>query len=494
MGYLVEGVESDSRGSMQPQKQTVRVAVLGGGISGLSAAYRLREILPHADVHLYEASDQLGGVLQTTRTQDGYLFEHSADNFITNLPQAIDLCDRLGIKQQLLQTNDALRKAFVLRKGNLYPVPDGFLLMAPGKIWPVLTTPILSVAGKLRLARERFIPASDSSEDESLKSFVTRRLGTEVYERLVQPLIGGIYTADPTKLSTQATLQQFVEMERKHGSLTIGMQRRQANTKTSDSGARYSMFMAPRNGMHQIVEAIQQSIPHERIHLNAPIKSLVQQGKSWAVQCKDQQEVFDAVVVALPAPKAAEVLDSQSQLAASLSEINYAGCNVAIIAVDESQITKPIRGFGFVVPEIETRRVLAVSFSSYKFEGRVPQGKVILRVFVGGACHPELTELTDTETERVVLSELSDLVGLKGKPEHLMITRWNGKMPQYHLGHLQLVDQIEELAKQLDGLELAGNAYRGVGVPQCIASGQNAADRVQAYLAAKGPSQPETNS
>ncbi|RCS54730.1 protoporphyrinogen oxidase [Bremerella cremea] len=479
----------------QTSENPRRVAVIGGGISGLAAAYRLNELDPSTEIHLFESDSKLGGVLQTSQTDDGFLLEHSADNFITNIPYALDLCKRLGIEGELLHTNEALRKAYVLRQGNLYPVPEGFVLMAPSQMWSIVTTPILSWGGKLRLAQEYFVPRRESTADESLESFVTRRLGKEVYDRLVQPLIGGIYTADPQKLSVQATLQQFVGMEREHGSLIKGMRKRsQTSGEGKESGARYSMFVAPRQGMGQLVSKLQESLANQTVHLGVKVTGVQPGEEGWQVQCDGQTQLFDAVIVALPAPQAAEVLAQQETIAHYLRQIPYAGCSVAIVTVDQAQIRRPVEGFGFVVPEIENRKILAVSFSSAKYPGRAPDGKVIMRVFVGGACHPELADLSDEEIRSIVQSELAELIGLEGEPEKYLVTRWNGKMPQYHLGHLDRVAALEAEVAKLPGLEVAGNAYRGVGVPQCIQSGEAAALRVTDFLKKDiSPSYTETN-
>ncbi|WDI40716.1 protoporphyrinogen oxidase [Bremerella sp. P1] len=470
---------------MDEQAPRPRVAVIGGGISGLSAAHRLLELNSECDIHLFEADSRLGGVLQTSKTDDGYLLENSADNFITNIPYALDLCRRLGMEEELLPTNEALRKAYVVRNGKLFPVPDGFVLMAPSKMWSVITTPILSWAGKLRLAKEYFVPIREETSDECLESFVTRRLGKEAYERLVQPLIGGIYTADPTKLSIQATLRQFVEMEQKHGSLIKAAQRKEAAGKKNESGARYSMFVAPKQGMGDVIQRLQERLSGQAIHLNTPVSAVEKTDDHWTVQTPDEKYAFDAVIMALPAPHASKVLGAFPVLTENLAAIPYAGCSVAILAVDEKQIGRPVAGFGFVVPEIENRKILAGSFSSAKFPGRAPEGKVIIRVFVGGACHPELADLSDDEMKQVVMKELGELIGLNGEPEKFLVTRWMGKMPQYHLGHLDRVATLEEEAARLPGFELAGNAYRGVGVPQCIQSGEQAAKRVLDYLSSR---------
>ncbi|MGY8767275.1 MAG: protoporphyrinogen oxidase [Pirellulales bacterium] len=459
-----------------------RIAVIGGGISGLAAAHRVHELAPDCQIKLFEASDQLGGVLHTSQ-QGNFLVEHSADNFITNVPWGVDLCKRVGLEHELLQTNEKLRKAFVVCRGKLEEVPEGFLLMAPSKIGPILKTRILSWRGKARLAWEYFVPQRKSTEDESLRSFVVRRLGKEAYERLVQPLIGGIYTADPNKLSIAATLKQFVEMEREHGCLIRGMRKKEQDK--NQSGARYSMFVAPKGGMGALVQEIATRLPNDCVQLNTGVESVKElETGSWEVKLSTgDTKQFDAVIVATPAPISTKIIKSWNQeLSDRLAKIPYAGCSVAVLGVKKSQIAQPVAGFGFVVPEIENRKILAASFSSHKFPGRSPDDEVLIRVFVGGACHPELGDLSDEEITSIAQAELGSLIGLTGEPIFSKVTRWTQHMPQYHVGHLDNVQAIELLAAEHSGFELAGNAYRGVGVPQCIYSGEQAAQRATQSL------------
>ncbi|WP_158265040.1 protoporphyrinogen oxidase [Blastopirellula marina] len=460
-----------------------RIAVIGGGISGLAAAHRLHELAPSTEITLYEASERLGGVLETQH-HDGYLAEQSADTFITNVPWGLDLCRRLGIDGDLVPTNDALRKAYVVSRGKLVDVPEGFLLMAPGKAWPIITSPILSPAGKLRLAWEYFVPQRKETGDESLKSFVVRRLGRETYERLVQPLIGGIYTADPEKLSIAATMKQFVEMERQHGGLIRGMRKRQADSAKTDSGARYSMFVAPKEGMSTIINALAARLPEGSIRLNSPVRSVERLSEgAWQVTTAGGADTFDGVIAAAPAPAAARLFEAfDPTLAGELGQIEYAGCAIVLLGVRRDQIAKPIAGFGFVVPEVENRRILAASFASYKFPGRSPDDSVLIRVFVGGACHKEMNELPEQELRRIALEELADLIGLSGEPQLFMVRRWSAQMPQYHVGHLELVERIEQLAAKHPGLQLTGNAYHGVGVPLCVRTSEQAAERLVKQL------------
>ena len=462
---------------------TRRVAVIGGGITGLAAAHRLLELDPTLDVAILEASDRLGGVIQTFH-KDGFLIERSADNFITNVPWALDLCQRVGIAERLLETNASRRKAFVVHDGRLQHIPDGFLLMVPGRLWPIVKTPILTFRGKLRLAWEYFTPRRRDTADESLASFATRRLGREVYQRLVQPLIGGIYTADPEKLSIAATMPRLVEMERRHGGLIRGARRRRAPSAGDDaksSGARYSMFVTPRGGLTSLIDAIAARLPQHTPRLNWPVEQLTRRADGrWRLTASGRDpKIFEAVIVALPAPRAARLLASvDRQLATLLENITYAGATVVAVGYRREQVSHALNGFGFVVPSIEGRRILAGSFSSIKYADRAPQGSVLFRVFVGGACQAELADLSDADLRRLVGEELAELLGVRGEPTMCQIVRWKGAMPQYHVGHVELVERVETRAAELPHLELAGNAYHGVGIPHCIHGGEEAARRI----------------
>lgn len=460
----------------------LHIAVVGGGISGLAAAHRLVELSPGVTVTLLEAGPRLGGTLQTEE-RDGFLVERSADNFITNVPWGIDLCRRLGIADELQSTDETRRRALVVCEGRLEPVPEGFVLMSPGRVWPVVTTPILSIAGKLRLAWELFVPPRTDTSDESLASFATRRLGQEAYERLVQPLIGGIYTADPHKLSMAATLPRFQQMEREHGSLLRAAMRTPANeSEAKESGARYGMFVAPKSGMARIVGAIAERLPPGTIRLNTPIAGIRQaEGGGWQIVPAGHEPPLacDAVIVALPAPAAAKLLgEVDAGLPQLLGRIAYAGASLVITAHRREHVKHPLDGFGFVVPAIEHRKILACSFTSVKFPGRAPEGTVLLRTFVGGALQPELAELPDARLKRLVLDELRDLLGIHREPLWSEVARWESAMPQYHVGHVERMATLRQEVERYPGLELCGNAYEGVGVPACIHSGEQAAERV----------------
>jgi len=463
-----------------PNESQRRIAVIGGGISGLAAAHRLAELQPAVKVTLFEASHRLGGVLETIR-RDGFLIERSADMFTTKDPWAWDLCRRVGLEEQLLNTNAAFRRSFVVHRGKLVPIPEGFTLMSPAKMLPVLKTPLLSWSGKARLAWERFVPPRRDGTDESLHDFATRRLGREVYDRLVQPLIGGIYTADPTRLSMQAAMPEFVAMEKEFGNLTRGMREKATKTIREGTGARYGMFLALRDGMSSLIDAIANHLPADCVQLNSSIQRIRRHENHWQLTVDGESEPreFDALILATRAPHAAALLqEADSRLSDALASIQYASAAVPILGYRRDQITHPLDGFGFVVPFVEKRQILSGSFTSIKFPARAPDDSVLFRVFIGGACQEELVGLTDDELYEIAKRELAELLGVRGEPQVRELVRWNHAMPQYHLGHLDRIAKIEQIASSLPAFALAGNAYRGVGIPFCVRSGELAAERV----------------
>lgn len=465
---------------------TRQIAVVGGGIAGLAAAHRLWELDPGAKITLFEASTRLGGVLQTVH-QDGFLLERSADNFLTNVPWAVDLCRRIGFEDELLETNSENRRALVVYRGRLLPVPDGFLLLAPQRVGPVLRTQLLTLRGKLRLACERFVPARRDGAEESLAEFARRRLGREGFERIVQPLVGGIYTADPDKLSVAATMPRFVDMERDHGSLTRGIKKSSRQKKTTEhSGARYSMFVAPRDGMSSLVNAIAARLPDGTVQFESPVEHIspLEDG-GWRVRHargeyrQSQVHDYDGVVLAAPVRHTARLLETvDAQAASELAGIESASSAVVTFGYRRDQISHALDGFGFVVPAIENRPILAGSFASNKFPGRAPAGCVSIRVFIGGATQSELLERSDDELQQLAREELGELIGATGEPLLATVTRWNDAMPQYHVGHTARIERVGQRLASFPGLELAGNVYVGVGVPNCIDSGEKAAEAI----------------
>ncbi|MCA9125760.1 MAG: protoporphyrinogen oxidase [Planctomycetales bacterium] len=468
------------------------VAVIGGGISGLSAAYYLHRSYSDLDIKVYEPADRPGGVIQTT-VNDGFLVEDAADNFITTTPDAVELAEELGLADDLIKPSDSGRQACVLSRGRLRPIPPGFIIMAPSRIWPFLTSRILSGWGKLRAAGEVFVPKRRVASDESMESFVCRRFGREMFERLVQPLIGGIYTADPKLLSLAATMPRFSQMEQEHGSLIRAMlKQKKTGTRESSGGARYSQFMTLRGGMSKLVDSIIEKLPANTLQLQTPARAMIPLDNGrWALRvgrASNEWTHVDGVVVATPAHVSSDLVNSfDRRLADELGSVNYASCAVVSLGYRRKQIGVPLNSFGFVVPLIERRLILSCSYSSVKYEGRASKDHVLVRVFIGGACQANLLQLPEDQLMELAEWELSDLMKIQGAPVMRIIKRHMRTMPQYHVGHLNRIRDIDRRTQNWRCLQIAGSALRGVGVPSCIKSGREAALKIVQELSSRQP-------
>lgn len=472
-----------------------KVAVIGGGISGLSAALWLTKPTafagdrPQPSVTLFERSTRLGGVIETLRDGD-CLVEKGADNFATLLPHALELTETFGDVNDLIAPVENDRRAFVVSGGQLQPIPVGFSLMQPTRLWPVLTTPTLSWSGRLRVLGEYFVkakPSADSSQDESLESFAVRRLGREAFERLVEPIVGGIFTADPATLSMRATLPQFLQMEAKHGGLIRGhlaSKRKDAvSAARKASGARYDQFRAPQAGMQSWIDRLAAALPEDSLQLNSRVQSIEKVGPLWQVAYRvgdgvSQRAEFDGLIIATPAKPTSQLLEEiDAELAKHLAAIQYASSAVVAMIVNKADVGGRIDGFGAIVPSREKRQALAISFTSNKYPGRVPDGKILVRIFFGGALKFDVLDKNDGQLRELALQELRDLLAYRGpEPEFSEVLRWPEAMPQYKVGH---VDRVQEIRARLElhrGLQLCGAAYQGVGIPQCIRSGKEAAE------------------
>lgn len=469
---------------MSSEQAPYRIAVIGGGITGLSAAFQLTELRDQTgksvEITLYEASHRLGGAFGSEQIGD-YLIETGADSFITNKPWAVKLCERLGLGGQLVSTNPKYRRSLILHHGRPVETPIGFNLLAPGKIWPMLTTPLLSWSGKFKAAMEYFASPRQSAEDESLAEFVRRHFGQEMLDNIVQPMVGGIYTSDPERLSLAATLPRFVDMEREHGSLIKAMKRANSQEKQEESasGARYGLFATPRHGMQTLLDTLEERLkPQIDIKRECWVENL-EFNDAVTVTSSHGQQQFDRVILAQPTYRAAQLLSvSHHELAGKLNEIEYASSAIVVSGHKLSDIDHDLNAFGLVIPHKEQRQIIAVSFLSRKFEERAPEGRVILRTFVGGAMQPEEIQCNDEELLEKVFSELREILGVRGEPDFARIARYDNAMPQYTVGHQDRVARIFELAESIPQIELAGNAYQGVGVPDSVHSGERAARAV----------------
>ena len=469
---------------------TKDIIVIGGGISGLAAAHRLTELSRTGStayrVTLLEASDRLGGVIATEHA-DNLLLELGPDSYITDKPAALRLCERLGLADRLIAPQQGGLKLYTVHRGALEPLPEGFLLMAPTRVGSVLQSPVFSWSGKLRMALEPLIPRRSHGGDESLASFVRRRLGREVLERVAQPLIGGIYASDPEALSLAATMPRFPEMERSHGSVILGSQRAQRRRAQAadETGARWSLFVSIDGGMEVLVRRIEEALGPGVARLGETVRELSwnPDARRWRVDTGHAGLEADAVICTLPAFAAARALTTlDSELAGELGAIPFSSTATINLAYRRSDIAHPLDGYGFVVPHVERRKIMACTFSSVKYAGRAPEDIALLRCFAGGALQPDLLDQPDEALEAQVREDLEALLGISGTPILCRTTRYPDCMPQYNVGHLDRVERIETRLQQFPTLALAGKSYRGVGIADCIASGEAAAEGMVEHL------------
>ena len=471
------------------------VVVIGAGISGLTAAYRAQQA--GARVTLVESSAHTGGVLHTEK-RDGFLLELGPDCWVSNKPAGMALAHELGLDSDIIGTaggNEKLRQSFILHEGKLTPIPQGFFLLAPTSIEALRGASVLSWAGKLRVARELFIKARTDGADESLASFMERRFGREALDRIAQPMVAGIYTADPAKLSLKATFPQFMDMEREFGSVLRGMRKRAKEMHAHKAaGPRYGLFVTLKGGVQALPDALAGKLAKGAINANTRATKIERDGAKWRVEIEPVEAPrsagalhsgtlgnaamalsADAVIIALPTHAAARLLNGvKPELARELAGVSYANSAVVNLAFERSQIAHDLNGMGFVVPHVEKREIVACSFSSVKFEGRAPAGKVLLRAFMGGALLPQQAEYSESQLIETALRELSQILGIKGAPLFAVASRHRASMAQYEVGHLERLARIEALAAPLIGLRLIGNGYHGIGIPDCIARANDA--------------------
>jgi oxygen-dependent protoporphyrinogen oxidase len=471
-----------------------RVVVVGGGITGLVAAYTLHRERPEWDILLLEKSDRVGGNIRTDRNQ-GFLIDAGPDSFIRTKPDAFELCKELGIDGELIGTEEAARHVYIAHDGRLELLPGGMSLAIPTRVEPLFRTPLLSRAGKLRILAEPVVRAGKPSDDESILEFFSRRIGPEGAERLAAPLLSGIYAGDASELSVRATFPQLVELEEKYGSLLrgllvqeLGRQARHVKSvrlldiyrwlrRTGEARAA-SPFLSFENGMQTLVDALQRAIPETSVRLRAGVKTVrALEAGGFVVEVDRESISADAVVVAAPAHAAASLLEG-SQIAAELARIRYESTATVFFALERSRVAHPLHGFGFIVPPGEGG-ILAGTWVSSKWRNRAPEGGVLVRAFVGGARDPRSAlDFTDGEIVAFARSELERLMGPLGKMHFARVYRYRNSSPQPVVGHPALLSRIRTLASQTCGLHLIGAAYDGVGIPDCVRQARGAARTV----------------
>ena len=468
------------------------LGVIGGGISGLACAHRLTELKEttkkNFNIVLLEAGARLGGIVQTEE-RDGFLLENGPDAFIREKPWALDLTRRLGIDHALIGTRELKRRSYILRKGRLTEIPEGFYLMAPTRIMAFLRSPLFSWPGKGRLMMEYFLPPSLSKADESLASFVRRRFGRECLENVAQALVAGIHTADPEKLSLLATFPRFRELEKQYGSVLRGLiveSRQSPDGADKASGARYSLFVSFKKGMTTLTDSLEKKVS-PFVRLRTPVKNILWKPaeKSWEVTTTQGEALnFQAVCCALPPSRSRALFDqSIPDVSQGLAGITCESVATVHLAYRKEQLRRLPEGFGFVSPKKEDLSVLACTFVDQKFEGRCPDGYRLFRAFVGGAFGKKYLAKDDSDLLSTVESDLQNILGIEGKPLFNRLQRHPDAMIQYGVGHLDRVNALRGALEKTPGLFLTGAGFRGVGIPDCVHDAESQAEEMFKTLA-----------
>lgn len=470
------------------------VIIVGGGISGLAAAYTLQsasggENRP-ADIPvtctLIERERRPGGKILTEEVQ-GFLIEGGPDSFLSQKPWAVDLCRRLGLGDRLVCTNREQKNIYVFSRGRLHQVPEGLVLMVPTRLISFLRSPLMSVTGKLRMACDLVIPPRRDSEDESLASFVRRRLGQEVLDTIVEPLMAGIYAGSPEDMSLKSTFPRFSELEQECGSLIKGLLAKRHAVRPHQETPPLTMFLTLRRGISELVEALVSTLNRTTFMMGQEVRAIRsgQSGSSrYTVDCTDGASYHaDAVVLATPSHITAALIAGLDQaLAKTLLEIPHTSTATVSLGYTRQNVPHPLNGFGFVVPRREHRRIMACTWTSTKFPHRAPADYVLLRCFVGGVGREELVQQDDTALVTMVREDLRDIMGITETPVLTKVYRWIRANPQYVVGHEARLATIEAALTRHPGIFLTGSAYYGVGIPDCIHHGTETALRVLQHL------------
>ena len=467
----------------------MRIGIVGGGIAGLAAAYELAKARTGGaavEYTLFEGRPRLGGSL-ASEVVNGAVLERGPDSFLSEKPAAAELCRELGLGGELIPSNDAARKTYIVTRNRLVALPDGLMFLVPTKLAPTAMTRLFSLRTKTRMALELLHPPRPSEGDESVAALVERHYGREAVDRLADPLLSGIYGGDSTQLSAQTVLPRLVEMETKYGSLTRGMlaahskMREMAKNSPKAQNRGGAIFTALRGGMQQMVDAIVARLDAASLRTATPVTGIEKTMQGWRIEAGGVSEDFDALIVAASAWVAAELLAPvDAALGSELGGIPYSSSITVNLIYDKSQIGALPEGFGFLVPAVEGRAMLACTFSHRKFLGRTPPGKAVFRAFLGGMRHTELLAENDEALVATVRREMREILGARtigaaAEPEFAQVTRWSRAMAQYAVGHKARMGRVNARLAALPGLHLVGNAYDGIGVPDCIRLGRRAA-------------------
>ncbi len=476
---------------MNPKKK--RVLIVGGGITGLTLAYRLQEkffrFKENTEIILVESSPRIGGIVETEQ-KDEFILEKGPDSFFNSKPNVLSLCEDLQIKNRIISTNPDYRRSFILQGENLIPVPKGFYLMSPIAIGPFFASPLISIFGKIRMMLDLVLPRRNEYEDESLYDFVVRRFGNEAFEKIAQPMIGGIYSADPKELSLKATMPQFLELEEKYRSVILGLRKtmirkdEDLDESSNTSGARYGLFASFDRGMEVLTDSIKDKFSSVDLRLNSEVTSIAKKQEGWAIEI-NANEILNVDTVCLTAinPKISQLIQNVSpKFSGFFNKLDFGSLATINFVFKKEQIKHSLDGMGFVVPEIEERNILACSFSSVKFPNRVPEGDLLLRVFVKESDLNNFSEKNNGLMIERVMKELRMILKINGNPKYREVNFYTKATPQYKVGHLERIENLEDSVSELRGLFFAGKGYRGVGISDCVASADVVSEKVYEFL------------
>ena len=453
------------------------VLIVGGGISGLSVAYELERA--GVSFLLVEKEDRLGGLIGTVRSQ-GFLMERGPDAFLRDKPPGMALARELGLEAELVPTNPVNKDVFILRGGVLVPMPEGMRLTVPTRILPVLRSPLFSWPGRLRLLAERFIPAKRDRGEESIAEFIERRFGAEALRWLGEPLLAGIHCGRAERLSMDYLFPRLVELERRFGNLTRPLGR-QVRTD--------SAFVSFRGGMGRLIDALTARLPEDSLSIGSGVASLTRYGDRFrALDGRGMRVAARAVVLAVPLSMSAAIAAGvDDALGQSLGGFAFASTAIVYLGFDRASVSHPMEGYGFVVPATENTPLLAGTFVSSKIEGRAPEGRVLVRVFLGGHREPTRWQESDDSLIALACEELERAVGPCGAPAESLVVRWPDRTPQVELGHRDRVERVERRLAEIPGMFLTANGFRGVGIPDCIGEARRVGGEVRDWILQTGP-------
>ncbi|MFH1288520.1 MAG: protoporphyrinogen oxidase [bacterium] len=474
-----------------------KIVIIGGGISGLSTAYYLKKFLAAkelpVEITIIEKSENLGGQIVTIR-KDGFTFETGPDCFISEKPWALRLCKEIGLENDFACTKEENKKTFILNKGRLDEMPEGFMMMVPTRIEPFLKSPLISFEGKIRMCMDLIIPRKKDNNDESLGSFVRRRLGEEVLDKIAEPLVAGIHAGNPETMSLKNTFPRFLEMEQKYGSVIKGMLAGMENKNPPISpfkkgglkgDLKKTFFMSLKDGLAELTDKLQELLrPDIKIITNNKVLSISQSECLYDIETENALiKDVDIVIVTTPAYIAGHLVKNfDDELSSVLLDFPYASSATVSIGFKRSEVAHPLQGFGFLVPSAEHRKIMATTWTSSKWPYRAPEDCVLLRCFLGGAMNEKMACLPENEIIKTTLDEWKEIMGISAKPVIQKAHCWIKCMPQYVMGHEKTVEKIDKLASRHPGLIINGNYLRGVGIPDCIHNSELIAQKIAEFL------------